>query len=172
MEVANECRRLLLLFEAKMWIIYRYFDLALEVEFHESGFRYFDTCQVTQQWILFVYRYLTVQVTLIACATSIAASSLCKTSIARFNTTSRKFHIQDILATFILLYRSISYRTYCGCTYYPGEINIVRVRAVLLDQSACESESGSQVCQCFLSSHKHPHDRAKSWVDLVLGACF
>ncbi len=54
--------------------------------------------------------------------TRFATSSLCKTSNARFNTTSRKFHIQDILATIILLYRSISYRTYCGCTYYPGEI--------------------------------------------------
>ncbi len=41
MEGVNECRRLLLLFEAKMFIVYRYINLSLGVEFHESGFCYF-----------------------------------------------------------------------------------------------------------------------------------
>ena len=89
MEAVSECRRLLLLIEEKMGIVTVILTLP-EVELYESGFRYSDIFQSTQQWILVIYRHLTVQVTLIAFATSITASSLGKTSNALFNTTSRK----------------------------------------------------------------------------------
>ncbi len=62
-----ECRHPLFILEAKVLNVFLLSDLP-EVEFHESGFRYSDTrcIKSTQQRIWDIYRYLFIQVTLIA----------------------------------------------------------------------------------------------------------
>ena len=125
MEAAKECRRLLLLFEVKMRIVYRYIDLALEVEFHESGFRYFVLINYPTMNIIYL--------SLPNCSGNFNRFARhqtpwrftifgqhCIKRILKYSTHFDSFKIS--LQTFISLYCSISYRTYCGCTYFQKKI--------------------------------------------------
>ncbi len=130
MEAAKECRRLLLLFEVKMWTVYRYIDLALEVEFHESGFRYSYSLIYPAMNIIYL--------SLPNCSGNFNRFARHQTPwrfttfeqhrikrILKYSTHFDSFKIS--LQTFISLYCSISYRTYCGCTYCPEENKILYV---------------------------------------------
>ena len=80
---------------------------------------------------IIIYRYLTVQVTLIALTLPTLrlplhhAWTTSHQEILKYSTHFASFKIS--LQTFISLYCSISYRTYCGCTYSPEENKILYV---------------------------------------------
>ena len=70
-----ECRRSLLLSGSESCKIFTVIWFDLEVEFSWERVSLFRYTSITQQWILVIYRYLTVQVTLIAFATRFATLS-------------------------------------------------------------------------------------------------
>ena len=95
------------------------FDLVLEVEFS------------WERVSLFRYLYLPIYP---AMNISYLPLPICSGNFNRFRASAlsshhrnKKIHIQDILAIFISLYCSISYRTYCGCTFCPEENKILYV---------------------------------------------
>ena len=125
-------------------------DLPLKQSFHESGFCYFViTYQFTQQRILVIYRYLTVQVTLIALQDTSHAYASTLSAITAFNAFELRFVVRVLLhhrlrfnhlplsrqySIAASIYIRLITGCYCKCAFFLPyqEINYYCTKAVFL----------------------------------------